>query len=75
MPEVVNRNDFAGIKNKPIDGLMMKTDTGKKIKYRVHLRRKAQWLPWVTGYSSKDHNNGYAGIIGQEIDAIQIELV
>lgn len=75
LPEVVNRKDYAGLFNKPIDGLMMKTDTGKKVKYRAHLRRKAQWLPWVTGYNAKDHNNGYAGIIGQEIDAIQIELV
>ncbi len=75
LPEVVNRTDYAGLFNKPIDGLMMKTDTGKTIRYRVHLRKSKKWLPWVTGYNTNDHNNGYAGIIGQEIDAIQIELV
>ncbi len=74
LPEVANRTDYAGLFNKPIDGLMMKTDTGKQLKYRVHLRRSKKWLPWVTGYNNKDHNNGYAGIIGQEIDAIQIKL-
>lgn len=74
LPEVTNRKDYAGLYNKPIDGLMMKTDTGKTIRYRVHLRRKNTWLPWVTGYNIKDGNNGYAGILGQEIDGIQIEV-
>ena len=74
LPEVVNRSDYAGLYNKPIDGLMMKTDTGKTIRYRAHLRRKNIWLPWVTGYNTKDSNNGYAGILGQEIDGIQIEV-
>ena len=74
LPEVVNRSDYAGLYNKPIDGLMMKTDTGKTIRYRVHLRRKNTWLPWVTGYSTADSNNGYAGIFGQEIDGIKIEV-
>lgn len=74
LPEVTNRKDYAGLYNKPIDGLMMKTDTGKAIRYRVHLRRSNKWLPWVTGYSESDNNNGYAGIIGQEIDGIQIKF-
>lgn len=72
LPEVKNRTDYAGIYNKPIDGFMIKSDT-KGLTYRVHLRRKNKWLPWVTGYNTKDSNNGYAGIIGQEIDAIQIK--
>lgn len=72
LPEVKNRTDYAGIFNKPIDGFMIKSDT-KQLKYRVHLRRKNKWLPWVTGYNTNDSNNGYAGIIGQEIDAIQIK--
>lgn len=75
LPEVKNRTDYAGIFNKPIDGLMMKTDTGKKIKYQVHLRKTKEWLPYVSGYNSKDHENGYAGVLGQEIDAIKIYLV
>ena len=74
LPEVKNREDYAGLFNKPIDGLMMKTETGTQIYYRVHLRRTNKWLPWVTGYSESDNNNGYAGIIGQEIDGIQIKF-
>lgn len=73
LPEVKNRTDYAGLYNKPIDGFMIKSDT-KPLTYRVHLRNKNRWLPWVTGYSTSDSNNGYAGIIGQEIDAIQIKV-
>lgn len=74
LPEVKNRADYAGLFNRPIDGLMMKTDAGNQIYYRVHLRRTNKWLPWVTGYSESDNNNGYAGILGQEIDGIQIKF-
>lgn len=74
-PEVTNRTDYAGLYNKPIDGLMMKTDTGKTLQYRVHLKKSKKWLPWVTGYNKSDHDNGYAGILGQEIDAIQVKVV
>ncbi len=74
LPEVKNREDYAGLLNKPIDGLMMRTDTGRKIKYAVHLRRKGRWLPFVTGYNEKDSDNGFAGVLGQEIDAIKIYI-
>ncbi len=74
LSEVKNREDYAGLLNKPIDGLMMRTDTGKKVKYAVHLRRSGRWLPFVTGYDEKDSNNGFAGILGQEIDAIKIYI-
>lgn len=73
LPEVKNRTNFAGLYNKPIDGFMIKSDT-KQLKYRVHLRRSNRWLPWIKGYSKKDNENGFAGIIGQEIDAIQIDI-
>lgn len=73
-PEVKNREDYAGLYNKPIDGLMMRTDTGKTIKYAVHLRRENRWLPFVSGYDADDFDNGYAGIIGQEIDGIKIYI-
>lgn len=72
LPFVTNRNDYAGLYNKPIDGIMFNGDT--PVQYRVHLRRKKVWLPWVTGCDSKDSNNGYAGIIGQEIDGLQIKI-
>lgn len=74
LPEVKNREDYAGLYNKPIDALMMRTDTGRTIKYAVHLRRSGRWLPFVTGYNAADSNNGYAGILGQEIDAIKIYI-
>jgi peptidoglycan hydrolase-like protein with peptidoglycan-binding domain len=70
--EVKNLEDYAGIYNKPIDAIRMKTNTGKTIHYRVHLRKQKRWLSWVTGYNINDAKNGYAGILGQEIDAIQI---
>ena len=62
-----------GITNKPIDAITIKTDTGKKIYYRVHLRKKNIWLDKITGYSTTDSNK-YAGILGQEIDAIEIYI-
>lgn len=74
LPEVKNREDYAGLINRPIDALMMRTDTGRTIKYAVHMRRSNRWLPFVTGYNEKDLNNGFAGILGQEIDAIKIYI-
>ena len=75
LPEVKNRSDYAGIFGRVMDGVMMKTNLGKTIKYRVHLKKSQRWLPWVTGYDSNDLNNGFAGILGQEIDGIQVEVV
>ena len=72
LPEVKNREDYAGLYNKPIDGFAIKSDT-KQLIYRVHLRAQKRWLPWVTGYNTNDDTNGYAGIIGHEIDAIEIK--
>lgn len=74
LPEVKNREDYAGLFNKPIDALCIRTDTGKTVKYAVHLRRSKRWLPFVTGYNTVDSNNGFAGIIGQEIDAVKIYI-
>lgn len=74
LPEVKNREDYAGLFNKPIDALCIRTDTGKTVKYAVHLRRSKRWLPFVSGYNTVDSNNGYAGILGQEIDAVKIYI-
>lgn len=74
LPEVKNRVDYAGNLGKAIDGLMLRTDTDAKIFYRAHLRRTGKWLPWVSGYNETDAANGYAGILGQEIDAVQIKF-
>lgn len=73
LPEVKNRTDYAGNKGKPIDGIMFKTDTGKTINYQVHIKG-GKWLSYVTGYNEKDAKNGYAGILGKEIDAIRIYI-
>ena len=32
------------------------------------------WLPWVTDYDINDNVNGYAGIKGKVIDAVQVEF-
>ena len=74
LPEVKNREDYAGLYNKPIDGVMFRTDTGKTVKYAVHLKASNNWLPFVTGYNTTDANNGYAGILGKEIDAIKLYI-
>lgn len=40
--------------------------------YQVRLKN-GNWLPMIYGYDIVDSNNGYAGILGKEIDAILIE--
>lgn len=70
---VRNRSDYAGSLGSPIDAITMTTDTGKTIYYRVHIKG-GNWLPYVTGYNINDDNNGYAGIMGKEIDGLQIYL-
>lgn len=72
LPEVKNREDYAGIYNQPVDAFILKSD--KPAKYRVHLRKGGHWLDWVktTDADYKDSMNGYAGIIGEPIDAIEI---
>lgn len=74
LPAVKNREDYAGIYNKPIDGFAITYDRGK-IEYRAHLRESGRWLPWVSGYDINDHEYGYAGILGHEIDLLQIRPI
>ena len=69
LPEVKNLADFAGIEGKAITDVAIKVTKGS-VKYRVHIKGNG-WLPYVTGYNIKDHNNGYAGN-GKVIDAIEI---
>lgn len=64
----VNTNGYAGIKGKSFTALMAKPTTGT-IRYRVHLCKGNRWLPWVENY--KD----YAGNIGEDIDAVQMQLI
>lgn len=74
LPEVKNRDDYAGLYDRSIDGFAIKSDSAP-LSYRVHLRNREIWLPYVTGYDIRDRRNGFAGIIGQEIDAIEIKPI
>lgn len=64
-------NGYAGIFGKKSDAIMVKTNY--PIQYRVKTKKHG-WLPWVSGYSTKDSNNGYAGYMGDEITAIEIKF-
>ena len=62
------KNDRVAGRGKPIDGVAIKGG----VRYRVHIKG-GSWLPAVTGYNFKDSENGYAGILGQVIDAVAIK--
>ena len=70
--EVKGLSNVAGRSKQAISAVAVKVSAGK-ICYRVHLLNGA-WLPWVSGYDIKDDINGYAGIKGKVIDAIQVEF-
>lgn len=70
--EVKGLGNVAGRFKQAISGLMIKVSEGN-IRYRVHLR-DGDWLDWVDGYNKADSNNGYAGILGKVIDAVQVEF-
>jgi hypothetical protein len=70
--EVKGLGNVAGRAKQAISGVAVKVSAGK-ICYRVHLLN-GDWLPWVDGYDIKDDINGYAGIKGKVIDAIQVEF-
>lgn len=63
---------YAGIKGKPIDAIMFASEKGN-VSYRVKTK-KSGWLPYVSGYNTKDNKNGYAGNLGEEIVAVQIKI-
>lgn len=70
--EVKGLSNVAGRKKQAISAVAIKVSKGN-IKYRVHLLN-GDWLPWVGGYDINDSENGYAGIKGKVIDAIQVEF-
>ena len=70
--EVKGLSNVAGRKKQAISGVAVKVSEGS-IRYRVHLLN-GDWLPWVDGYDINDDINGYAGIKGKVIDAIQVEF-
>ena len=70
LPEVLDATDYAGIQGRPITAFAVMATEGK-VKYRCHTK-KGKWYPYVTGYSGNDFNNGYAGDLSTEIDAIEV---
>lgn len=70
LPTVKGLSDFADIAGEAISGIAIKVSKGK-VKYRVHTKG-GKWLNWVTGFNLEDDINGYAGILGVEIDAVQV---
>ena len=69
LPAVKNLEDYAGWQDSPITDVAIKVSKGR-VKYRAHVLGGG-WLPYVTGYSTSDSNNGYAGI-GKPIDALEV---
>ena len=72
-----NGENYAGDCQNSFDGLQMRiVDKNgqpiKKVRYRVHLIGYG-WLPWITGCGNGD--NGYAGLWGKTIDAVQISTI
>lgn len=63
-------NGCAGLKTQQIDAVQMSLEglDGYQVKYRVSTIKNG-FLPWVTG------TEDYAGIIGNPIDKLQIEIV
>ena len=68
LPEVKTLEDYAGLENKPIQGIYMKPTKGH-LRYRVKLIGSQNYLPWVID------KNDYAGILGKNIDCVQVELI
>lgn len=73
LPEVKNAEDYAGLTSQPADAFILFSD--QPAVYRVRLRKTGQWLPWVLTKNAnyKDSNNGYAGVIGEPFDGLQIK--
>lgn len=69
LPEVVNLEDYAGIKGKPITDIAIGVDVGS-LWYQVHIKN-GSWLEPIRGYNINDYENGYAGN-GNVIDAIRV---
>lgn len=70
-PEVKNIEDYAGVKGYPISCIAARASQGK-LSYRVH-QIGSYWMKWIDKCDI-DHVDGYAGIGGIKIDAIQVKL-
>lgn len=68
-----NSNGYAGIEGKSIQGIKTHLSRGD-IEYRVHIKN-GTWLNWITNDNNKITSLSYAGIVGKDIDAVQIRLI
>ena len=76
LPWVENYNDYAGNKGQAIDAVQMKLEglNGYDVKYRVSPASSKGWYGWCTGITDKT-GDGYAGVFGNAIDCIQVDIV
>lgn len=70
LPQVINDEDYAGIRGRNITGITLSTDIGYAV-YRVYSNRR--WLAYVDSRNSdiSDYYNGYAGN-GYSIEAVEV---
>lgn len=70
LPQVINDEDYAGIRGRNITGITLSTDIG----YAVHrVYSNGRWLAYVDSRNSdiSDYYNGYAGN-GHSIEAVEV---
>lgn len=70
------KNGCAGNKIGDIDAVQIDFNgvSGYKVRYRVSTIYTKSYLDWIEGYNTSN-SMGYAGIFGNAIDKIQIEIV
>lgn len=70
LPQVINDEDYAGIRGRNITGITLSTDIGYAV-YRVY--SNGRWLDYVDSRNSdiSDYYNGYAGN-GYSIEAVEV---
>lgn len=70
LPQVINDEDYAGIRGRNITGITLSTDIGYVV-YRVY--SNGRWLAYVDSRNSdiSDYYNGYAGN-GHSIEAVEV---
>lgn len=70
LPQVINDEDYAGIRGRNITGITLSTDIGYAV-YRVY--SNGRWLAYVDSRNSdiSDYYNGYAGN-GYSIEAVEV---
>lgn len=70
LPQVINDEDYVGIRGRNITGITLSTDIGYAV-YRVY--SNGRWLAYVDSRNSdiSDYYNGYAGN-GHSIEAVEV---